>query len=107
LLLDFLAPRDGERILDCGAGIGFHSKALAALARVRPSGLDLDLAKLATARRTGVPSSLLAGDAAALPFAPASFDKALASEILEHVTDDRRVLAEPHRVLKPRRLRPV
>ncbi|HKC25628.1 MAG TPA: methyltransferase domain-containing protein, partial [Thermoanaerobaculia bacterium] len=101
LLLDFLAPRDGERILDCGAGIGFHSKALAAFARIRPSGLDLDLAKLATARRTGVPASLLAGDAAALPFAPASFDKALASEVLEHVPDDRRALAELHRVLKP------
>jgi len=40
-------------------------------------------------------------DAADLPFAANTFDAALCSELLEHVPDPRRVIAEAHRVLKP------
>ena len=41
------------------------------------------------------------GDGIALPFADGSFDKVIASEVLEHVVDDDAAFAELLRVLKP------
>lgn len=40
-------------------------------------------------------------DVMELPFGPASFDFLICNHVLEHVADDRRALAELHRVLKP------
>lgn len=44
---------------------------------------------------------MVAADGRQLPFADASFDCVLASEVLEHVVDDRRAMAELARVLRP------
>lgn len=41
------------------------------------------------------------GDGMALPFADSCFDRVVASEVLEHVQDDRAVLAELARVTRP------
>jgi SAM-dependent methyltransferase len=41
------------------------------------------------------------GDALALPFPDDSFDKVIISEVMEHIPDDKGVLAEMVRVLKP------
>jgi SAM-dependent methyltransferase len=41
------------------------------------------------------------GDATAMPFEDASFDAVIAAEVLEHVPDDTRAMAEIARVLKP------
>jgi SAM-dependent methyltransferase len=41
------------------------------------------------------------GDALALPFDDASFDRIIAAEVLEHIPDDRRAIAELVRVLAP------
>ncbi len=41
------------------------------------------------------------GDATCLPFADGSFDRIIASEVLEHVPDDAAALAELSRVLQP------
>ncbi len=41
------------------------------------------------------------GDAQRLPFAAASFDCAMCQEVLEHVPEPHRVMAELHRVLRP------
>ncbi len=40
-------------------------------------------------------------DVMALPFDAASFDYLICNHVLEHVEDDRRAMAEVHRVLKP------
>ncbi|HEY0319292.1 MAG TPA: methyltransferase domain-containing protein [Solirubrobacterales bacterium] len=40
-------------------------------------------------------------DLMALPFAAASFDFVICNHVLEHVDDDRRAMAEIHRVLRP------
>src|SRR3546814_12173029 len=41
------------------------------------------------------------GDALQLPFADSTFDQIIASEVLEHVSDDPQSLHEVFRVLKP------
>src|SRR5207302_4567639 len=46
-------------------------------------------------------AELLQADACALPLADASVDVAVSANLLEHVPDDRRALAESFRILRP------
>lgn len=101
ILLDYLDLRDGERVLDCGCGMGFYLMAMQRLRTLRLVGLDSDAERLAWAEREGVDAELLHGDAQHLPFADGSFDKVLMSEVLEHLSDDRAALREVARVLRP------
>ena len=101
ILLDYLELRDGDSVFDCGCGMGFYLMTMAKLRRLRLTGLDGDLERLRWAQREHVPASLLKGDIFELPMADASFDKVLFSEVLEHLSDDRRGLCEIYRVLKP------
>lgn len=101
ILLDHLELRDGDRVLDGGCGIGVHLAAMSRLRRLRLVGLDGDLGRLQRARRQGASARLVSGDLAEMPFAAASFDKVLMTEVLEHLRDDRRALREAFRVLRP------
>jgi glycosyltransferase involved in cell wall biosynthesis/ubiquinone/menaquinone biosynthesis C-methylase UbiE len=101
ILLDYLELRDGDAVFDCGCGMGFYLMTLAKLRTLKLVGLDGDLERLRWAQRERVPASLLKGDIFELPMADASFDKVLFSEVLEHLSDDRRGLCEIYRVLKP------
>ena len=101
LLFEDLDPRPGERILDCGCGVGFHLLLLKALRGVAAQGIDADVRRLGKAR-LGAERPQVAGAALPrLPFRDGTFDKVLASEVLEHLPDDRAALAELLRVLKP------
>ena len=106
-LIDQLAPRPGQALLDVGCGSGFllfdirerHSG-------LRLCGVDVSLAHLASLTRRKrddqVPDILtLAADAEQLPFPEAAFDWVTSSEVLEHVHRPDRALREMHRVLKP------
>jgi SAM-dependent methyltransferase len=101
VLLDYLELQDGSRVLDCGCGMGFQLLAMSRLRRLELVGLDPDPERLAYAAAEGVPAELVQGDAQQLPFADASFDAVLMTEVLEHVPDDRRALREVLRVLRP------
>jgi SAM-dependent methyltransferase len=101
ILLDYLDLHDGERVLDCGCGMGFYLFVMARLRRLELVGLDTDVERLQWAARERVPAQLVEGDAERLPFDDASFDKVLMSEVLEHLADDRAALAEVRRVLRP------
>jgi SAM-dependent methyltransferase len=100
----------GERVLDMGCGGGRHAFALYK-AGARVVALDRDAAELGdvagmfAALAPEVPSaagaSAVRGDAYRLPFADASFDKIIAAEVLEHLPEDGRAMAELARVLKP------
>jgi SAM-dependent methyltransferase len=114
LTVDFdrLGVRDGCRMLDLGCGGGRHAyEAWRRGATVVALDLDeqelkgvcyvvsemLDAGELPHGRQGGP----VRGDALSLPFADAAFDCVVASEVLEHVWDDRGAIAELVRVLRP------
>jgi SAM-dependent methyltransferase len=93
-------PLRGKRVLDCGCGAGNYALEYARLG-ARTVGVEYQRDKLQSAPR-GTPGVLLmAADASALPLASESFDVVVLNEVLEHVPDQRLVLAELRRVLTP------
>jgi SAM-dependent methyltransferase len=63
-------------------------------------GLDLHAVSLSQARTISKDSELVVGTATDLPFREKVFDKALLTEVLEHVVDDGRTLGEIARILR-------
>ncbi|MBP1465004.1 glycosyltransferase [Candidatus Chloroploca sp. M-50] len=100
-LLGFLDLHDGETVLDCGCGMGVYLMMMGRLRRLNLIGVDGDRERLHWAEREQVPADLSEVDIHQLPFADASFDKVLMSEVLEHLQDDRGALREIWRILKP------
>ena len=89
-------------VLDIGCGTGNQLIAdRAALAGARRCGLDRSLGMLRQAQEKRAPIALVQGDAAALPFAPASFDFASCQFAFHHVADKTGMLGEVFRVLRP------
>jgi SAM-dependent methyltransferase len=103
--LAFLAPRDGERVLDAGCGLGILAAEVARrVPRGQVVGLERAPEQLARAReRPGQPPNLrlVGGDAHALPFEDGSFDLVCCRFVLEHLADPGRALSEMRRVLRP------
>jgi SAM-dependent methyltransferase len=109
---DRLDVRPGMRVLDLGCGEGRHSfeayrRGAAVVA------LDLNARDLATTRDwcaamdlageapAGATASAICADLLRLPFPDNSFDRVIASEVLEHVPDDATAMTELTRVLRP------
>ena len=108
--LDLLRLREGDTVLDMGSGTGRHVLA-ACLRSCRVIGLDSDFESLALAgryvnliRSWGVvkaSATLMMGWCDRLPFTDGTFDRILCTEVLEHVPDDRGVIQEMVRVVRP------
>ncbi|HEY1825194.1 MAG TPA: class I SAM-dependent methyltransferase [Acidimicrobiales bacterium] len=108
-----LGLRDGDRVLDLGCGFGRHAfEAARRGADVVALDAGADEVKGVAATFVAmveagelVPGSLRAavvqGDALALPFAGATFDRVICSEVLEHIPDDLGAMRELTRVLRP------
>jgi SAM-dependent methyltransferase len=92
--------RQKLRVLDCGCGAGHYLPALAEHG-AQVYGVEFLDTKLDVARRLGRASQIVRADLERLPFADASFDAVMFNEVLEHVPDDGRALAEAHRILVP------
>jgi ubiquinone/menaquinone biosynthesis C-methylase UbiE len=106
---DFFAPLalcPGLNVLDVGCGTGDFLRLLAPI--VSPGeavGLDLSETMIAEARQRSAENidnlSFRVGSALDLPFQVGSFDRILATQVLLHIPDPWRALAEMTRVLAP------
>jgi demethylmenaquinone methyltransferase/2-methoxy-6-polyprenyl-1,4-benzoquinol methylase len=100
LVVEAVAPRQGQLILDLAAGTGTSSQPFAdAGAIVVPT--DLSLGMLQVGKRRLPHLGFIAGDALQLPFAEATFDAVTISFGLRNVEDTAAALAEMRRVTKP------
>jgi SAM-dependent methyltransferase len=108
-----LGLRRDDTLLDLGCGFGRHAfeaarrgayvvavdagedevRGVAAMFRAMVEAGELDT----SSQR----ATVVQGDALALPFADASFDRVICSEVLEHIPDDLGAMRELTRVLRP------
>jgi len=92
------------RTLDVGCGGGLMAEEMARLG-YRVSGVDPSAASIETARshagQTGLSIGYQVAPGESLPFADSSFDLVYCCDVLEHVGDLDRVIAETVRVLTP------
>lgn len=103
--------QQGDCVLDLGCGEGRHVIAAYTQAPVHAVGVDLSHQDLCTTQsrfadfeEAGVAGKhlhLTQASALNLPFADATFDKVICSEVLEHIPDYHATLEEIRRVLKP------
>src|SRR5262249_36466705 len=102
VILDYLDIRPGDRVLDCGCGLGWITHILREVVPCRLAATDYDVERWRTARREVAPDvSIAASDILRLPYPDGTFDKIVLSEVLEHVVEDLAALTEVVRVLKP------
>lgn len=104
MLADHAGPLVGIRLLDLGAGMGGFAVA-AALAGARVTACEYNPAYCRIielrAARHGLRLPVFNAAGEDLPFPAAAFDAVTAWDVLEHVRDPARVLAELARVLRP------
>lgn len=97
-LIDEYAPLRGRKILDVGCGIGTYVHKLRQFSD-QVYGIDIESERIAEGGRL-LPNLMVAA-AERPPFVSGSFDVILLHEVLEHVEDDRQVVAEAYRLLAP------
>ena len=97
-VLEWLAAKPGEQILDLGCGDGQLTQRIAATGAC-VAGVDASPEMLAAARSRGIDAR--EGSAESLPFADGAFDAVFSNAVLHWVRDQDAMMAEVRRVLKP------
>jgi trans-aconitate methyltransferase len=97
-VLQWLAAKPGESILDLGCGDGQLTQRIVA-AGARVSGVDASPEMVAAARNRGIAAA--EAHAESLPYRDAAFEAVFSNAALHWVRDQDAMLAEVHRVLKP------
>jgi SAM-dependent methyltransferase len=95
-------PRPGERVLDLGCAAGAVSHFLSTLG-CETVGVDAEPLAVDKARELFPDLQFQLANVARLPFDEASFDKAVAADLVEHLDDENfaAMLREVRRVLRP------
>ena len=88
------------RVLDVGCGTGALFEAVAGQSDA-PYGVDSSPVAMVQTHKRVPGAGLCRASVMHLPFQNAAFDALVASEVLEHIGDDRGALLEWHRILKP------
>lgn len=99
-LLKRLAVPTHSSILEVGTGGGALIADMVNQGFTSVVGIDMSELAVAAAQHRGL-SQVRQGDATALEYGDDSFDVVIASDVLEHLVDERKALAEWNRVLKP------
>ncbi len=108
VVLKELAPKQGEKILDAGCGVGtfaYHTAQIGSFSiGIDYSYESIKMAlELNTKFNTSERSYFLVSNACILPFKDGFFDKVVSIDFIEHITfkDKKFFLEEIYRVLKP------
>lgn len=96
-VVELLAPRAGERILDLGCGDGVLTAKLAAMG-CQVVGVDASAAQIAAARKLGLDARVMNGEA--LDF-ESEFDAVFSNAAVHWMSDPAKVIAGVRRALKP------
>jgi ubiquinone/menaquinone biosynthesis C-methylase UbiE len=99
----WMAPllKEGASLLDCGCGRGEYVKMIRKEFGVNAVGIEYLAEKVCKAQQDpAIAEYIQQGNIENIPFPNASFDIALLNEVLEHVPNEDRAMAEIHRVLK-------
>lgn len=99
-ILERLGIDRGAECLDIGTSTGGNLRMLKDLGFRRVTGLDASDAAIAFCEAKGL-GPVKKGDVCNLPFEDGRFRFVLATDVIEHVDDDRRALREIDRVLAP------
>ena len=91
---DLLDPQPGDRVLDLGCAAGAITHYLSTFG-AEPVGIDLQPLAIERARELFPGLRFEVADATQLPFADASFDKAVAADFVEHIEDEDVDVAQP------------
>ena len=97
-VLEWLAAKPGEKILDLGCGDGQLTQRIAATG-ADVLGVDASLEMVRAARERGIVADL--GDAEQLPYADKTFDAVFSNAALHWVRNQDAMIAQIDRVLKP------
>ena len=89
------------RVLDLGCGDGQISRLLAAAGAATVVGVDPTWNQIRVAHERGGGAVFARSEAAALPFADASFDAVVACLVFEHIDDVDGAISEVARLLRP------
>jgi len=98
-VLELLAVKDKEQVLDIGCGAG---NIMEYFSRGRLFGIDLckHLLMAASQKKYKVPLCFIQSFAEELPFKSSVFDKVYCSEVIEHIKEPHLVIKEAQRVMR-------
>jgi uncharacterized protein (TIRG00374 family) len=100
-VLDALAVKPDQVIIDIGCGSGVQLKQIGNQGYALAIGIDINMNAIRFARRRGLQNTeFIIADAQHLPLKSSSTDKVICAEIIEHVKNPYRLANEIERILK-------
>ena len=97
---EFAASGSGQKVLDVGCGFGYGSHLLYRAGK-NVTSIDRSAEAISYAKDHYPGPKYLVGNAVPLEFSNDSFDSVVSFEVMEHLAEPERLIAEAYRVLKP------